>query len=149
MHEYASCQEERFPLCDAREVFVALECRKRRIASLSSLFCSVLDFAAHPLVTLTGYIFSASICAHLNLGRMSSCPELRVCVSSCRVSFSSVLVVDMKDTDRSCFTVNPRPSCPRSVGEVFFYPFLQLIICLAYATVIISPASVKPMSFLF
>lgn len=65
------------------------------------------------------------------------------------VVFASGLVTAVQDTDSSCLPVNPNSLCPRSVGEVFFYPLLQLIICSAYATVIISPASVKPMSFLF
>lgn len=62
------------------------------------------------------------------------------------VVLASGLVTAVQDIDSSCFPVNPT-LCPRSVGEVFFYPLLQLIICLAYATVIISPATAKPVSF--
>ena len=82
----------------------------------------------------------------------SSCSELvvtvRVCVCVCVVVvvFASGLVTAVQDTDSSCSPANPHSLCPCSVGEIFFYP-LQLIICLAYAIVIISPASTKPMSF--
>lgn len=55
-----------------------------------------------------------------------------LCAPACvAVVFASVLVTAVQDTDSSCFTVNPKSMCPRCVGEVFFYPLLQLIICLA------------------
>ena len=83
----------------------------------------------------------------------SSCSELVVIVCVCVcvcvvvVVFASGSVTAVQDTNSSCSPANPHSLCPCSVGEVFSYPLLQLIICLAYAIVIISPASTKPMSF--
>ena len=61
------------------------------------------------------------------------------------VVFVSRLLTAVQGTGSSCSPANLHSLCPCSVGEVFFYPLLQLIICLAYAIVIISAASTKPM----
>lgn len=120
----------------------------------SGLFlCSVLiELCNCGIRITTELIFSPSICVHLNPGRMCSVCVLRVCVCVC-------LYIVVGYFPPSCWLQSwkiqtavasrfnkPKSLCPCSVGEVFspLKPRLPLIICLAYATVIISPAFSKP-----
>lgn len=148
---YTGCQRSAISPRFGEAVVVCSIGRKESFHCSPSCFCSVLISALSS--------FSVSLCASLSLGSMSSlfpesprvCACMRACVcvfiySIMGCFFSSVLVIAVKETVAAQLILS---LCPRSVGEVFFYPLLQLIICLAYATVIISPASVKPMSFLF
>lgn len=77
--------------------------------------------------------WGVSVCAHLRLGKMSSLgvPRLCVCarvhVAACVCVCACVFhlsAVGSCEKHSGFFTVNPQSLCPRSVGEVFFYPLL-------------------------
>ena len=130
-----------------RQVYLALIIEKEELLHSFPSFCSMFWnlLHTHGLKVTTEFTFSAE--GYLLFVFWVSCYRVCVCVCVCVVVvFASGLVTAVQDTDSSCSPANPHSLCPCSVGEVFFYP-LQLIICLAYAIVIISPASTKPMSF--
>lgn len=145
-------QRREFLLCELGEWTVALDLRRGRITSLSPRPIFALSWYSlhtYGVTASTEFIFSVGICALLSLGKISSLCVMCVCVFVCVQLFFPQCWLQLCKLQTSVVSQLILTLCPRTVGEVFFYPLLQLIICLAYATVIISPGTAEPMSFLF
>ena len=111
-----------------RQVYLALIMEKEELLhSFPSSFCCMSWYLLHThgLKVTTEFTFSAEGYL-LFVFRVSllAC----VCVCVCVVVFASGLLTAVQGTGSSCSPGNPHSLCPCSIGEVFFYPLLQLII---------------------